>query len=275
LPHFFEALPADNRVVSVEVLPISELANIKTKKAQKEKKLEAEKSKKVEKSKTEQKQETKQQEDKTIKKEPAKKVENKPKQESLNKDKVKIKEKEKPKEKPQEKHDNTKKKDTVKEKKNQIKDDKKTNDSDLDTLLKTLEQASEGEKDAKTKQKAHSEVTEVGKEAEGIFDETQPEGIDYTSLLRQQIEDNWTQPPGVVDKVFALKFNIRYNIDGTLIDYKLIDKNCNALDNATCIALIDSAQRAIAATSPIKHVDSTRYNEWGELNYTFTPPSLR
>jgi outer membrane biosynthesis protein TonB len=275
LPHLFEPLPADKRIITVEVLPISELANVKTKKAQKEKKLEAETSKKVEKSKTEQKQDTKQQEDKAEKKEPEKKVAEQPKKESLNKDKVKVKEKEKPKAKPKEKPKQVKKQDVKKEKKDQPKDQKKNNESDLDSLLKTLEESSEGEKDAKTKKKARSESTEVGKEAEGIFDETQPESIDYQSLLRRQIEENWNPPIGVVDKAFAVKFNIRYNIDGSLIDYKLIDKNCNALDASTCTALIDSAQRAITAANPIKDVDSARYNEWNEINYTFTPQSFR
>jgi membrane protein involved in colicin uptake len=274
LPNLFKPLPADNRVVTVEILPITEFANIKTKKAQKDKKIESENSKKVEKSKSEQKQESEHLEDKTQKVEPVKKPEDKPKQESLNKDIVKIKEKEKPKPKEKEKPKPTKQKDEDK-KKNQTKDNKQSHDSDLDSLLKTLEQSSEGNKDAKTKQKARSESNEVQKEAEGIFDEQQAESIDYKNLLKKQIEENWNPPIGVVDKNFAVKFNIRYNIDGTLIDYKLIDKDCTALDSGTCISLINNAQRAIAATNPIKHVDPARYSEWSEINYTFTPESFR
>ncbi len=274
LPSFFKPLPVDNRIVTVEILPISEFANVKTKKAQKEKKLDGENAKKVEQSKQEVKQESKNQEDQTDKKEITKEPENKPKQESLNKDTVKIKEKEKPKVKKTEKPKDVKKKDELQKKKN-IKDNKKNQDSDLESLLKTLEHSSEGNKDAKTKQKARSETNEVQKEAEGIFDETQAESIDYKNLLKKQIEENWNPPIGVVDKNFAVKFNIRYNIDGTLIDYKLVDKDCNSLDSGTCISVINNAQRAIAATNPIKHVDPARHSEWGEINYIFTPESKR
>ncbi len=274
LPHLYKPLPVDKNIISVEILPISDKANVQTKRAQKEKKLEAENSKKVEKAKLEQKLEAVAVAEKESKIEPPKKIPEKLIPEMNNKDQIKIKELEKKIEKTDKKEE--KKKDKAKlNKKDEFavktKDQKRNNDSDLDSLLKTLEQTSDAKGEAKTKQKSRNEKNDVDKEAEGIFDETMQQSIDYQSLLKQQIKENWNIPIGVVDKTFGIKFNIRYNVDGTLIDYRLIDKSCNALDAITCQALIESAQRAISATNPIKNMDPIKYDEWKDINYTFTP----
>ena len=179
----------------------------------------------------------------------------------------------------------TVKPDDIKNKQNQIKVDNKylskisspkvenkAKLKELDDLLKSLEQSSDGVKDAKTNKRTKAkENFDKKSSSSNIFDEHNEESINYSTLIGQQLRENWNKPAGIIDKQFAIKFNIRYSQDGSLIDYKLIDKNCFELDQMTCTALIDSVQRAIAAVNPIKHVNSNRYNEWSEINYNFVP----
>ena len=248
-PSFFKRMP-EEQVIILEMLPITDVSNVKTQKVQNEKELEEESAKKVQKSKE------KVEEQKKPKPEP-KKEEVKP---EPKKDAVVVERKPEPK-KPE-----PKKQEKPKE--------KKKSDTDLDSLLKTLEKASEG-KEEKSNKQSRSEKTDAEKEARGQFDSDLPLSISEYHALRQQIERHWNVPAGAKGSgEIKITIYISLKIDGSVEKVELKDKQCPIGSDVLCQAAADGALRAVWLASPFQNLSQERYNSWKEFNIEFDPSDI-
>lgn len=245
MPSLFEKLP-EEQTITFEMLPISEKANIITQTKQKEAPIENEDAKKSEQTKP--KEETPKD---LPKEEKAKEPETKPVEE-----KPKIEEK-KPIEKPKEK------------KKQEPKTD------ELDSLLKNLEQSSEGD-NVKSNKHKRSEKVDNKKEAKGVYSEGLPLSDNESSSIKRQIERNWSNIPAGArgNKNLIIFVHIVLDKAGNVEQAKVVEKICPGISSSICEALADSAVRAVWKASPIENLYPARFNHWKEFKFTFNPGKL-
>lgn len=275
MPSLFKKLP-EEQVIVFEMLPISNQSNVPNKTKQPEKAIENQDAKKVEQSKPDYVEEKKPVE-KAV--EEKKIVEKKPVEEKKSIEEKPIIEEEKPlEEKPiiekkkaiEEKKPTEVKKPT--EAKKPIEKKKKIpNKSDLDSLLKNLEQSSEGS-NAKSNKQARAKENKETQESKGSYDDTLALSISEISLIKQQIERLWSKPIGIQNlEQLRVILYIALNKDGSVKEVKVKETICPNITKTACDALSDSAMRAVWQASPINNLDPQRYDSWKEFNFLFNP----
>jgi len=294
MPSLFEKLP-EEQIITFEMLPVSDKANIITETKQKEAPIENENAKKSEQSKP--KEEEPQQDlpkDEKAKEPEVKPVEEKPKieeskpieeakpaeaKEVLPEKKEETKE-EKPKEEEKKPVEEPKKLEEKKEEKKPAekpkeKKKKEAKTDELDSLLKNLEQSSEGDNSKSNKHKRSKKVDNA-KEAKGVYTDGLPLSDSETSLIKRQIERHWSNIPAGARGNNKARVVISITLDkaGNVEQAKVKEKICPNIPASVCEALADSAIRAVWQASPIENLDPARFNHWKEINFNFDPSRL-
>jgi outer membrane biosynthesis protein TonB len=274
LPSLFKAIP-EPQIITFDVLPVSDISNVKTQKIQQEKETLEEIAKKVQKSqaKEENAESNKKTEHEETKEESKrdpeeKKPENKQDVVDIKqKDSKKIEEKKKS-DKAQEKQTKDSK-DKPKPKKRKIATEK-----DIDALLKTLEKASDG-KEAKSNKRAVSPKSDAKETSLGAnYNEDRPLSISEEQSIRQQISQHWNVPAGVSNAgEITITIYIAMSLDGTVEQAKIVDMQCGAT-SMVCKAASDSALRAVRQASPLQNLMPERYESWKSFNISFDPREI-
>ncbi len=233
-----ESLPT---AISVEVLPITELTNIKRKEAQKKEK--AKKKKEVAKAKK-----AKSATSSNKKKEESKKkaiAPPKPKKEK--KKKPEPKKKEKPKEEPKKKEEKKK---------------------DFENILKSIEDAAkkeEGKKPVKSNK-------EVKKAVSDNYNPALPMGMSEIDAIRSQFIKCWNIPAGARNAhELRIVVDVRLRANGSVISAELAQDKGRYYQDGFFRAAADSAVRAAYKCSPIKGLPANKYETWKYIQLTFDP----
>lgn len=275
----FKRLP-DEQVVTFEILPVSDFTNIKTQKVQRDKAVEAEDAKEVKRANQQSAKEVEQPNPKpeNLQPEPPKLVDPAPEKpvekqpELIKSDKAEpIKKELEPKPAVQEEA-----KPKPKEVKPELKKDvkKKNKDADIDSLLKTLEKASEG-KAEKSRKEARSEQSDAEFDSKGVFDAEMPVSISEYQAIKQQIERNWNVPVGAKNaNDITVTLRIALKPDGEVMKVSLVSQQCPTGSAAVCQAAVDSAIRAVHQASPFQNLSATRYNAWKEFEIVCDPSNI-
>lgn len=265
LPVFKSKRNYEEQVVTVEILPVSEITNVKPKTA---------------KPKTDPNKEVI---TKTAPKislnEPQKKPKDDVKVESLpkpalkpeeKKEALKAKPEDKPKPKPEEKKPEDKKKD-----KQAIPDDA------FAAALKSIEEFQE--KDDKKQDKPEEKVDFSAVEdflstaKESQYKEGLPMSVNEKDAIRQQIMQNWTVPSGAKDiQNIVATLHLNVQPDGTISKVEITDQSRYNTD-PSFRAMADSAVRAVYKSSPLKNLPAEKYDVkdgWRELEINFDPSEM-
>jgi outer membrane biosynthesis protein TonB len=264
LPNFFKDKVIEDQVVTVEILPVSEITNVKAAKAKP----------KPEPVKDEKKPDPTPPKPSQSEPEKAKPVEP-PKPEPVKTEKKpEIKESEvKPLPKPKEE---AKKEEKKEEKK---KPEKKAEEDPFDALVKNLEKTQPQEK------------TEEKKEDEPNFDDianalaksdvkqefkpSLPMSVSEKDAVKKQVSDNWTILSGAKDAkdmVVTLKLSLAQ--DGTVKDVE-IKNQARYNTDSSYRAVVDSAVRAVYKSSPLKGLPADKYQGgWDEIELNFDPSEM-
>ncbi|WP_419234697.1 energy transducer TonB [Rickettsia endosymbiont of Nabis limbatus] len=290
MPSLFEKLP-EEQTITFEMLPVSDKPNIITQTKQKEAPVENEDAKKSEQTKPKEEKPKDLPKEEKAKEPETKQVEEKPKieenkpiiepkpEENLPDKKEEIKE-EKPKEEKKKQVAEAKKIEEKKEEKKPIekpkekkKQEPKTDE--LDSLLKNLEQSSEGD-NVKSNKYKRSEQVDNKKEAKGVYTEGLPLSDSESSLIKRQIERHWNNIPAGARGNNKVKIILSITLDkaGNVEQAKVKEKICPNISASVCEALADSAVRAVWKASPIENLDPARFNHWKEINFNFDPSRL-
>lgn len=245
----------EEQIMTFEVLPVTEVSNIKTKKVQKDKSVKEEKAKKREKAaKTEVVK-------KPEEKKPAPKVE-----------KVPIKDKPKP--KPKEKKPDPKPKTPVKKEADKSKVKKappKKKANEMEKLLKTLEKESEG-KEERSRKRMVADKSDAIEDAIGKFKKNMKISIGEVQYIKQRMKDHWNVPIGVKNaSEISVVLYIAFEPNGVVKEVRLEDKTCPKGSDIICNAATDSAIRAVWQASPFDQLNPLRYESWREIKMEFSP----
>ena len=139
-----------------------------------------------------------------------------------------------------------------------------------------------GEEDAPAQVKYDEPVNNLGIEGGNskgsYFSELSVSGIDY---VRSKIQENWkTIVGGKDDRSIEVIINVKLTKDGVIQSVDVEDMRRYRSDTYFS-ALADSAERAIRIADEVHNVFSvlakqngSRYNEWKEIRFTFTPLGL-
>lgn len=267
---------AEEKIITFELLPVSSVNNVKTKTIQKEKTIRSDDAKQVDKTKVkEEVVEEKKEVEKPVEpsKEETKPEAHKKDAEPLPEPKKEIVKKEelketKPKEvkKEEAKKDPPKKEVPKKPAEKPAKKKKAPNDKEIDSLLKNLEKASDGNN--KTN-KQNREKSEADSDAFGNYDDTGPESLTNDELIRQQIMRKWNQPIASATEEIIVTVRLLLAIDGVVEKSTIISINCPPGKDILCSATKDSAIRAITNASPLVNLLPEDYSSWKEIEIRF------
>ena len=96
-------------------------------------------------------------------------------------------------------------------------------------------------------------------------------------LILNQIDENWSRPPGIkTTKDLIIKMIVKLDINGNVIGLKIHKNTMNEINrNNTLQPYLDSAIRAIKKASPFEGLKKDRYNKWKELIINFKPIEAR
>lgn len=289
IPSLFEKLP-EEQIITFEMLPVNDKPNIITQTKQKEAPIENEDAKKSEQTKPKEEKPKDLPKEEKAKEPEVKKVEENPKIEE--KKPIEKKKTEEVKEALPEKKEEIKEENPKEEKKKQVEEVKKTEEKkeeekpkekkkqesktdELDSLLKNLEQSSEGD-NVKSNKHKRSEQVDNKKETKGVYTEGLPLSDSESSLIKRQIERHWNNIPAGARGNSKVKIILSITLDkaGNVEQTKVKEKICPNISASVCEALADSAVRAVWKASPIENLDPARFNHWKEINFNFDPSRL-
>ena len=252
-PAFFEKLPEEKDALTFEILPLSEIVNVKNESKSARLAKEAKKSRLIKKTKTEAKPEPKTETPTP----PKKKIEKKVPEKAVIKEKALTPPKARnPTPKPKKKPKSTPKKD----------------DDAIDAILKNLEQESEGS-EAKISTKSSSRQKAGDKYSRGMdYDENNPLSITEKLLVRIQIEKHWRPPVGAQNlEGVQVILHIMLEKNGVLKDVKVKNIICPHNSKTTCKLVEESAYRAARRANPFENMLPERYDVWKEFDLEFIP----
>lgn len=264
-PSVFEKLPEEQDVMTFEILPTSELSNVKNENIVAKKAIEPEKSKEVKKSDTAKKQDPTPVKPEEVK-EPIREEEKKtpPPEEEKPKNAEKT-----PEEEPVKKEEPEKKLEPKTEPKKETPKPKAKpkvapkEDDNIDSILKNLEEESVGT-DSKVLKKSNVEQIEGTKKARGMeYNEESPLSITEKNYIKNRVEEHWRKPSGLDTKGIIIKMRMSLEANGQLKKVQVIDSNCQ-VGTSICKLAEDTMLRAVKEASPFENLTIDRYDVWQE-----------
>ncbi len=166
------------------------------------------------------------------------------------KDKVKPKQKPKPKPKPK----------------------KKTDDA-FDQLLKDL---TENADSTDAKKPVKKPTQDSVKSRSDHYDPTIPLSISETDAIRSQIMKNWRMPAGVKDDyTLQVEVRVLVNRDGSVKHAEVIPSQQGRYRSDPIFrAAADSALRAVELARPLKNLNPAKYETWKDMFINFDPKDM-
>lgn len=268
LPWFSPEILPQESVISVEMLQLSEISNVKPKKKVDIKKPAPEKIKPAPSQPSPaapEKPEPKPAPTPVEPEKPEPKPEKIPEPEPKPKPKAEPKKPEpKPKPKEQEKPKPKKKKDT----------------NDLDSLLKNLEESVTSKE--KTKEKKKKEKQETPQEEDNDsksdkeFNPDIPLSLSEQDFIRSQVEKHWSPPAGAKDASnMSVELRVQLSQDGTVMSVSIEESSRNSgADPSFARSFDESAVRAVWMSSPFEGLPPDKYDTWKNFIFRFTPENF-
>jgi len=240
-PNFFPpATDIQPEAISIDVLPISEISNVKPqeKTPEDQKKPIADKT-------TERKQEVESKPEET-------KPEEKP--EVISAKELARKEKKPEKKKPEEK--------------------KKPKQDSFAAVLKSLDNTTKAEESKKpTQQRVQPNQHEARSQN---YDSSQPLSISQIDAIRSQVEACWNFNIGAKNAAdLTVLLHVQMNPDGSVLNVELADEQrSRASSDSFFSSAVDAAIRAVRRCSPYKNMPADKYGTWRDFMLSFIPPAM-
>ena len=146
--------------------------------------------------------------------------------------------------------------------------------SNFDDMLKNLadKELVQNNEDAYNIDKKIESLSEKNLENKDLLPDKK-ELLTIANILRSQIDNNWTRPPGIKN-IENLSFKLMITLDpnGNVINIKVPLRTENLIKkNVFLKPYLNSAIRAIKKTSPFEGLEKHRYNIWKSNIINFIP----
>ena len=166
-----------------------------------------------------------------------------------------------------------------KQKDNNKKAKKEKLNNELDSLLKNLEKASEGEDNkAKNRKLVAKKQEDPFSIAQGAteFDENKKLSLSEKDSIKAALMKAWNTPiAAAAKKNMKVVFEINLDIDGSVKNIKLLTHLCDSsIEQNLCRAFLYSSERAILTAAPFDWLPLERYDGWKKIIFSFTPEGI-
>ena len=123
--------------------------------------------------------------------------------------------------------------------------------------------------DAKDK----ANVAENKTKSDAPYNDAIPMSMTEKDAIRSQFIPCWRAPIGAKDAAnLVVKVKVQVQADGTVLDVHIIDSQLSRYNSDTFFrAAADSAVRAVHICSPLKNLPADKYNSWKDMELTFDP----
>lgn len=243
---------------TVEILPISELSNVKN-----SQRTPTKKPKEQQKPKEQKKPEP-----------PKPKEKEKPKPKPVPKVKVEEKPEPEPIPEPKKEEKKEKKKEEPKKKEKPKEKPKKEQPEDPDAILKAvMKELSESLNAPEEQAKDDSSDTQSKSDR---YDPTMPLSISEMDMVRSQVAKYWDVPAGAKDAHnLIVTVDVKLNPDGSVISASISPGDyARYASDSFFRAAADKAVRAVHMASPLKNLPQDKYGTWKEMEITFNPKDM-
>jgi outer membrane biosynthesis protein TonB len=150
------------------------------------------------------------------------------------------------------------------------KEEVKKKEESLDSILKSVQDMAKKEKSETPTEQAVTPEAPLSKSQN--YDPTLPLSLSQKDAIRQQIERNWNAPIGAKDaQNLIVVLRIEVMEDGTIKDVKLARDNSRYTADSFFRAAADSAIRAVWKSSPLKDLPQDKFGAWNDMELTFDP----
>lgn len=261
LPSFFRSEPPpEPAAITVELLPISELSNVKPSDGNQSEKPKPEEPKEEEQKKPSPPVKTSEPTPPKVEPEPAPVVKPEPKPEIK-------KEEKKPEPKPEPKPEQ--KPEPKKEEKKPKKDDS------LDAILKAVKETAQKEKTDK-KEPVKEDTSSSKKAISNRFDPSQQMSISEKDAIMAQLAQCWNPPAGAKNAhELVVVIDAEFNSDGSYIRADIASESRSRYNSDTFFrAAADAALRAVKQCSPLKNLSTEKYETWKSMELHFDPRQM-
>lgn len=150
----------------------------------------------------------------------------------------------------------------------------KTKTDDFAALLNQLKQEAKTDKSKDAKDKTNTAENKTKSDAP--YDDSLPLSISEKDAIRSQFIPCWRVPAGAKDAhSLAVRVKIELQADGTVLSAALAPDQQGRYNSDTYFrAAADSALRAVQRCSPLKGLPPEKYNSWRNAELNFDPAEM-
>ncbi len=159
-------------------------------------------------------------------------------------------------------------------KKPEEKKEKKPKEDDLLAVLKAVQKEAAKEQ-AKTPEKAKEATSPSRNHSEVPYNPNIPIGQTVRDSIRGQLYKCWSLNAGAKDAhTLIVVIKLWLNRDGSLIDAQYTDETKRKMADPTYRAAAEAANRAVHICSPLKELPADKYEGWSFMEFTFDPSQM-
>ncbi len=152
------------------------------------------------------------------------------------------------------------------------KEKQKKEADDLAAVLKAVQKTAQADKLDKKKDEK-KEDTSPSKSISNQYNPNLPMSMSEKDAIMSQIAKCWTVPAGAKDaQNLVVVLNAEYNVDGTYIKVELANESrLRYTTDSFFRTAADSAIRAVKQCSPLKDLPPAKYDTWRSMELRFDP----
>ena len=160
-------------------------------------------------------------------------------------------------------------------KKEEKKEIKKT-ETDLDAILKSVKNDAAKEKTTEKKEPPKERTSDSPKAASSRFDPSQTMSLSEKDAIIGQLSKCWSAPAGAKNAhELIIVINAQFNSDGSYIKAEIASESMSRYNSDSFFrAAADAALRAVKQCSPLKGLSPDKYATWGSMELHFDPRDL-
>lgn len=149
-------------------------------------------------------------------------------------------------------------------------------EEDLNAILKAVKETAQNEKTDDKKEPVKEKPTPSPKAISTIFDPNKQISISEKDAIMGQLAKCWNPPAGAKDaQNLKVVINAEFNTDGSYIRSEIADESRSRYNSDPFFrAAADAALRAVRMCSPLKNLPPEKYEYWRYMELHFDPKEL-
>ncbi len=155
------------------------------------------------------------------------------------------------------------------------KESKKPKEDDLAAILKAVKDTAQKEKTDK-KEPPKENTSATPKAISSRFDPTQIMSISEKDAIMGQLAKCWNPPAGAKNAhELVVVINAEFNVDGSYVKAEIADESMSRYNSDSFFrSAADAALRAVRQCSPLKNLSPEKYTTWGSMELHFDPREM-